>query len=148
MATERGRTPAATDLRDKWIELLYTWPAKRADTSSDRPGRQMNRNATWPAEKGGHQGDKQWQRWETNDATWPAKKGGHQQWDLGDKWIEMLMANGKGRTPAVTDLGDKWIEIVHGQWKRADTSRQMNRNATWPAEKGGHQQQQTWETNE
>ena len=25
------------------------------DTSSDRPGRPMNRNPTWPAEKGGHQ---------------------------------------------------------------------------------------------
>ena len=28
---------------------------KSADTSSDRPGRYMNRNATWPAEKCGHQ---------------------------------------------------------------------------------------------
>ena len=28
---------------------------KRADTRSDRPGRHVNRNATWPAEQGGHQ---------------------------------------------------------------------------------------------
>ena len=67
------------------------------DTSSDRPGRQMNRNAT---EKGGHQqcraGDKrieklhgQQKRADTSsdrpgrqmnrNATWPAEKGGHQQ---------------------------------------------------------------------
>ena len=62
------------------------------------------------------------------------------------------MASGKGRTPAAKDLGDKWIEMLHGQPKRADTSsdrpgRHMNRNATWSAEKGGHQQRQTWETN-
>ena len=43
-----------TDLGDKQIEMLHG-QRKRADTSSDRPGRQMNRNATWPAEKGGHQ---------------------------------------------------------------------------------------------
>ena len=51
------------------------------------------------------------------------------------------------------DLGNKCIEdMYHGQRKRADTSndrsgRQMNRNATWLADKGGHQQRQTWETN-
>ena len=45
-----------------------TWPAekgghkqglhgqrKRAETTSDRPARQMNRNVASPAEKGGHQ---------------------------------------------------------------------------------------------
>ena len=54
-------------------------------SSSDRPGRQMNRNATWPAEKGGHQ---QRQTWETNE-------------------YKCYMTSGKGRAPAVTDLGDK-----------------------------------------
>ena len=74
-------------------------------------------------------------------------KGQKPATDLGDKRIEYkcYMASGKGRTPPVTDLGDKRLEMLHGQRKRADTSsdipgRHMNRSATWPAEKGGHQQ--------
>ena len=84
MASGKGRTPAVTDLGDKWIEMLHgqrkgRTPAatdlgdiriemlhgqrKGADTSSDRPGRQMNRNATWPAVKGGHQ---QWHKGRTH----------------------------------------------------------------------------------
>ena len=193
MASGKGRTPAVTDLGDKWIEMLHgqrkradtretssdrdgtqmmlhgqqkgrtpavpDWETKeiemlrqrkRADTSSDRPGRQMNRNATWPAEKGGHQ---QWQTWTqlnrngtwpaenggneqcrpgrqmNRNATWPAEKGGHQQ-KRADSSIDRpgrqmnrnATARGKGRTPPITDLGDKWIEMPHGQRKRADTS--------------------------
>ena len=56
-ASGKGRTPAATDLGNKCLEMLHG-QRKRADTtvhSSDRPGRQMKRNAAWPAEKGGHQ---------------------------------------------------------------------------------------------
>ena len=81
------------------------------------------------------------------------RKGGHilrKNWEpltvscLGNEW-KCCIASGKGRAPEVTDLGDKSIAMLHGQRKRADTSsdrpgRQMNRNATWPAEKGGHQQ--------
>ena len=55
---------------------------KRADTSSDRPGRQTNRNPTWPAEKGGHQRDrpgKQMNRTIDTTVTWPAENGGHRQ---------------------------------------------------------------------
>ena len=84
MASGKGRTPAvqAPNLGDKskeiTIEMLHG-QRKRADTSSDKPGRQMNRiemlhgqrkradttndrpgrhmhrNATWSTEKGGHQ---------------------------------------------------------------------------------------------
>ena len=71
-------------------------------TSSDGPGRQMNRSASWPIDKD---------------------------------------------TPA-TDLGDKRIEMLHDQrgcTPGVQAGRQTNRNATWPA---GHQQRQTWETNE
>ena len=67
MASGKGRTPAvqAPNLRDKSKEI--TWETNeykmllgqrnRADTSSavTEPGRQMNRYAAWPAEKGGHQ---------------------------------------------------------------------------------------------
>ena len=47
-----------------------TWPAEkgghqtRADTSSDKPEKQKNRNVASPAENGGHQ---QRQTWETNE---------------------------------------------------------------------------------
>ena len=110
MASGKGRTLAVKDLGDKRLEMLHG-QLKRADTSRDTPGRQMNRNATWPAEKGGHQqntlemphgrrkrvdtsSDRPGRQMNGN-ATWSAEKGGHH------------MASGKGRTPAVTDLGDK-----------------------------------------
>ena len=68
-----------TDLGDKRIEMLHGH-RKRADTTSDRPGRHMNmnRNATWPTEKGGHQQCRAGRQMNKN-ATWPAEKGGHQQ---------------------------------------------------------------------
>ena len=134
IASGKARTPAVTDLGDKWIEMLHgqqkradtssdrpgrqmnrnaTWPAERADTSSDRPGRQMNRNATWSPKKGGHQ---QWPGRQMNrNATWPAEKGGHQQWQTWE---------------------NKWIEMLHGQRKRADTSSDA---------KGGHILRKNWE---
>ena len=82
-------------LRPNWTERSLPWiemvrrQRKRADASSDRPGRQMNRNATWLVEMGGHQ---QWhkgrthlkkelrtptanclgQKWETNTKKWEA----------------------------------------------------------------------------
>ena len=150
MASGKGRTPPVTDLGDKRLEMLHG-QRKRADTSSDIPGKQMNRNATWPAEKGSQQRH----TWETNEYKCYMVNGKGQKpaTDLGDKRIEYkcYMASGKGRTPPVTDLGDKRLEMLHGQRKRADTSsdipgKQMNRNATWPAEKGGHHQRQTSET--
>ena len=55
-ATWPGKRAAApvTDPGNKLIEMLHA-QRKRADTSSDRPGKQMNRNGASPAEKGGHQ---------------------------------------------------------------------------------------------
>ena len=79
LRSQRKRADTSSDRPGRQcIEMLHG-QRKRADTTSDRPKRQMNRNATWPAAKGG----------------------------------------------------------LHGHWKRADTSsdrpgRQMHRNATWP----------------
>ena len=65
------------------------------------------------------------------------------------------MASGTDTSSAGTEPGktneDKRIEMLHGQRKWADTSndtprRQMNRNATWPKEKGGYQHRHAWET--
>ena len=78
----------------------------------------MNRNAAWPAEKGGHQRCRR-RTWETKvkkspgrqmnrNAAWPAEKG-VQAPNLGDKSKEITwecMASGKGRTPAVTERPD------------------------------------------
>ena len=122
MASRERRTPG-----DKWIEMLHG----RAETSSDRPGRRMNRNATWPVEQGGHQqpGDK----WIEN-ARWPAENGDTSSDRPGRQMnrIAIYMASGKGRDTSSDRPG-----------------RQMNRNATWPAEKGrqGDKQWQRWETN-
>ena len=64
--------------------------------------------------------------------------------NLGDKSKESTwetneqkccMASGKGRTPAVQETKVK-----------KSPGRQMNRNAAWPAEKGGHQQRQKGQT--
>ena len=54
------------DLGNKCMEEMYYGQRKRADTSNDRSGKQMNRNAIWLAiaDKGGHQ---QRQMWETNE---------------------------------------------------------------------------------
>ena len=43
-----------TELGDKRIEMLHG-QRKWAVTTNDRSGRQMNRIAVWPADKGGHQ---------------------------------------------------------------------------------------------
>ena len=64
-------------------------PADRAENTSAAKrkkshGRQMNRNATWPAEKGGstsHRHGKQMNR----NAAWPAEKVGHAVTDLEHK---------------------------------------------------------------
>ena len=87
----------------------------------------MNRNASWPIDK-------------DTPAT-----------DLGDKRIEMLHGQRqradeqKCYMTKQCRLGDKRIEMLHDQQKEADASsdrpgRQMNGNATWPGERGGHQQ--------
>ena len=58
-----------TGLGDKFIEMLH-------GTSSDGPGRQMNRNASWPIDK--DTSDRP-VRQKNRNATWPAEKGGHHQ---------------------------------------------------------------------
>ena len=60
-----------------------TWPAEKGGSTNDRPGKQMNRNAAWPTEKGGRS-DRPGKQMNRNVAS-PAEKG---------------------RTPTVTDLGD------------------------------------------
>ena len=67
-------------------------------------------------------------RADTTTAWEMRRNAGHQQ---GQTWEtnEWKMLHG---------LGDKRIEMLHGQQKRP--GRQMNRNATWPADKGGQQQ--------
>ena len=73
---------------------------KGADTTSDRPGRQMNK-CCMARGKG-----------RTPAVT-----------DLEDKRIEMLHGQRK-RADTTSDrtVGDKGIEMLHGQRKRADTS--------------------------
>ena len=66
-----------------------TEPGKKKVKKSH--GRQMSRNAAWPAEKGGHQ--------QCRHRTWETK--------VKKSLLKCYMANGKGRTPAATDLGDK-----------------------------------------
>ena len=116
MANGKGRTAAVTDLGNKLIEMLHG-QRTRADTTSDRPERQMNRNEML------HGTSSDGPRRQMNgNASWPTDKD----------------------TP-VTDLGGKRIEMLHGQRQRADTTsdrpgRHMNRNAACPTDKGGHQQ--------
>ena len=142
-----------THFGDKWTEMRHgQW--KRTDANSDRPGRQMNRDATWANGKGRTPtmtdlGD----RWIKN-ATWP---GADTTNDRSGQQINRNVASPteKGRTSIMTDLGrqmNRHIDMLYGQQKRIDTNndrsgRQMHRNATWPTVKGGHQQWQTWETN-
>ena len=85
MASGKGWTPAAQapNLEDK---------GKKSH------GRQMNRIAAWPAEKGGHQ------HWETK-----LKKSPGRQMNRNAAWPAQ-----KGRTPAAEapNLGDKSEEIA------------------------------------
>ena len=94
--------------------------APSLETKVKKPhGKQISRNAAWPAEKGGHQQHRTWEtkvkksteRQMNRNAAWPAEKGGHQQY--------------RHRTWQTT------VKKSHG--------RQMNGHAAWPAEKGGHQ---------
>ena len=103
-------------------------------------GKQMNRNAGWPAEKGGHQ--------QCRHRTWEAKvkKSPGKQMNRNAVWPARRrnrMASGKGRTPAVQAPNLGWETKL-----MKSPGRRMNRNAAWPAEKGGHQQcrHRTWET--
>ena len=48
---QKGDNTMNTKKGDRTGDKMLHGQRKRADTSSDRPGRQMNRNAIWPAEK-------------------------------------------------------------------------------------------------
>ena len=83
-------------------------------------GRQLNRNAAWPVEKGGHQQCRH-RTWETKvkklhgrqlsrNVAWPAEKGGHQQyrhrtWEtkVGESQ-KCCMASAKGRKTCIESL--------------------------------------------
>ena len=67
MAKGKGRTPAATGLGDNEYRNATWASGKRVDTSSGRPGRHMNRNATWQGpDTTNDSGHQQRQTWETN----------------------------------------------------------------------------------
>ena len=128
MASGKERTPAVQ--------------APNLGSKSTEVKRQMNRNAAWPAEKGGRQQCRH-RTWETkvnkshgrhmNHAAWPAEKGGPQQcrhrtWETkvkkshGRHMNRNAAGTEPGRQKSRIHIGDKCIEMQRGRRKKTDTS--------------------------
>ena len=82
---DRAKTPAQQKRKKshgRHMDRNATWPAEKGGSTSDRPGKQMNRNATWPAEKPAKRADtssdKPGKQMNRNVAS-PAEKGGHRK---------------------------------------------------------------------
>ena len=109
---------------------------KKGDTVTNKKGDQQRQAGRKPDTLSGSKADTLRKHFEPLTISCLGKYRNH----LENKRMEML-ERGKGRTPAVQAPNWKTkVNKPHGK--------QMNRNAAWPAEKGGHHQRQTWETNE